>query len=119
MKAVKRAVAMVLCAVLALSVLGCSLKDDPNQAVATVNGAKITKGEFDSMVDQFTSFYSQFGMDPSTDPSLQADVMNSALDTLVQNLVLDQKAKELGFDKVTFEQAQADIPKFSPSSRIT
>lgn len=107
MKLTKRVVALLLCAALALTVLGCSLKDDPNQAVATVNGAKITKSDFDATVEQYSSFYAQFGMDPSTDPSVLNDVMHSALDTLIEEQVLSQKAKELGFDKVTLEEAKA------------
>lgn len=97
--------ALVLALLLALS--GCSLIEidkemDDAEAVATVNGETITKGEIKDTYDYYVDYYNYMGSyygityDTST---LKDDV----IEAFIENKIVSQKAKELGLDQLTDE----------------
>lgn len=91
---------------------GCSLvskneEKDMAQTVATVNGVPITKKAFKGAFEEIAYYYSMFGMQLSEDNI--EDVRGSTMDSIVMDEVLKQKARELGYDKLTDEEtAQID-----------
>lgn len=101
--------ALVLALLLVLS--GCSMievdeEKDNAQTAAVVGGEVITKGEaqslYDYYVDYYTYLYSYYGM--SADSLDLEELKQSALDALVQEKLVAQKAAELGLDQLTDEQ---------------
>ncbi|MBR3504867.1 MAG: peptidylprolyl isomerase [Clostridia bacterium] len=92
---------------LLLALTGCSLIEidqemDNAEAVATVNGVTITKGDVKNTYDYYVNYYnymsSYYGtaVDTST---LKDDVVN----LFIKNEVIKQKAAELGLDQLTDE----------------
>ncbi|MBR1896231.1 MAG: SurA N-terminal domain-containing protein, partial [Pyramidobacter sp.] len=97
--------ALVLAMLLALT--GCSLIEidqemDNAEAVATVNGVTITKGDVKNTYDSYVNYYnylsSYYGssMDTST---LKDDV----IEAFINRELVNQKAAELGLDTLTDE----------------
>ena len=101
----------LLAAALAVTALaGCSLVTVNTEkiVVATVGDQQITKAEFDQ---QFNSFLSQFGYTQESEEIAEQlkDLKQNYIDSMVENLVLENKIKELGFDTVTdAEKAEAE-----------
>lgn len=65
------------------------------EAVATVNGVKISRLDFDSTLRQLTANTTQRGMDV-TDPAIQSDLRDQAVESLVNTEVLRQSAVAAG-----------------------
>jgi hypothetical protein len=127
MKLFTKAAALVLCLALVAGAAGCSGAGNtgktagasPEQSgaksetgadqtiVATVNGENIYKSDYNDYYDQtLQSYYDYTGQAPfdESDAQATADFKNSLLDEMVMNKVIDQKVKELGFDKLTDAQ---------------
>lgn len=94
------------------NLIGTDLELDAQTPVAQVNDAVITKGEAQSTFDQTlyeTAYYYQmFGMSlDTTDESIVGPMREQALETMVNNEVLKQKAAELSLDTFTEEELAA------------
>ena len=78
---------------------------DPNKIVATVDGDSIL---YSSVTEYFQVFASQYSayLDVN-DAQIQALLMNQALDYAIQLKLMEHKATELGYDKMTDEEAAA------------
>lgn len=76
---------------------------DPNAMMATVNGVSVIRADVDTIAANLLNSYSQYGYD-TTDESFQAIVNQYALDYAVQLELMNQKAKEWGFDQFTDEE---------------
>lgn len=104
-----RAVALLLCAVLAAAFFaGCNLVEvddtpDLNQAVATVNGKDITLREYQNLHDYYTQLYMYYGYDITADEENYNEFKKNLLTSLVNEYVLRQKAEELGFTNLSAE----------------
>ena len=112
-----------LALLLAVSLLlsGCALVTVDEQAdnarvVLDVNGEKVTKGVLNNAVDyqlsqneQMNYYYQLFGLSGtySTD---RATVQSQVVDSYINTLVAQQKAKELGFDQLTAEDRRGKLP---------
>lgn len=96
----------VCLAVMALA--GCSLVTvNPEKiTVATVGGETITKAQFDEEFNAFLSLYG-YTQDSEEIADQLAELKESFIDQMVENLVIDQKVRELGFDQVTDEEKAA------------
>ena len=101
--------ARVLALMLVMS--GCSMievdkEKDNAQTAAVVGGEVITKGEaqslYDYYVDYYTYLYSMYGM--SSDSLDTEALKQNALDALVQQKLVAQKAAAMGLDQLTDEQ---------------
>lgn len=66
-----------------------------NQAVALVNGAKISRLDYDSTLKQLTTNVTEQGVDV-TDPTVLADLKDQAIESLVNTEILRQSAVEAG-----------------------
>lgn len=66
-----------------------------NQAVALVNGVKITRLDYDSTLRQLTTNVTQQGLDV-TDPAVQSDLKDQAIESLVNTEILRQSAVAAG-----------------------
>ena len=93
----------VCLAVMALA--GCSLVTvNPEKiTVATVGGETITKAQFD---EEFNAFLSMYGYTQDSEEIADqlAELKESFIDQMVEDLVVDQKVRELGFDQITDEE---------------
>ena len=100
----KKVLGVALAGVMCVSLASCSMvqinkERDAAQVVAEVNGAQVTKGQVDESTEAMLSMYGmttdtftqQYGADQLT------SMRTSALQTLVQNEMLYQKAIEDGF----------------------
>ena len=96
----------VCLAVMALA--GCSLVTvNPEKiTVATVGGETITKAQFD---EEFNAFLSMYGYTQDSEEIADqlAELKESFIDQMVEDLVVDQKVRELGFDQITDEEKAA------------
>ena len=101
--------ALVLALMLVMS--GCSMievdkEKDNAQTAAVVGGEVITKGEaqslYDYYVDYYTYLYSMYGM--SSDSLDTEALKQNALDALVEQKLVAQKAAAMGLDQLTDEQ---------------
>lgn len=93
----------VCLAVMALA--GCSLVTvNPEKiTVATVGGETITKAQFDEEFNAFLSLYG-YTQDSEEIADQLAELKESFIDQMVEDLVVDQKVRELGFDQITDEE---------------
>ena len=105
----KKWVAVLLMLVLALSLTGCQTDPAKEAAkvVAEVNGAKITKGEAESIYNQMMTeteyYYSMYGYSfDRADKTVIASIKSQTLTLMTENLALEQKAEALGrlFERV-------------------
>ena len=112
----KALLALLLALMMTLS--GCALiqKDlevDRATEIVRVGDTVFTKGEIQDEVDYqlayMSYYYSLFGLsfDPTSAQNI-ADMQDDVIDMLVENAVLNAKAKELGFDQLT-EEEQAEV----------
>ncbi len=108
---------VILAFVLVLALLatsGCSLivKDeevDRATPVIEVAGKVFTKGEVqaqtDYLLNYYESMYASYGMAfDRTDPQMVADARQSAIDSLINSAVINQKLAERGYDQLTPEE---------------
>ena len=105
--------------VVALLLSGCSLvkKDlevDAKTPILTVGEKVFTKAEVQSAVNsylaQMQSYYSQYyGQSIDiTNAEIIAEAQNTVLDSLTEQTVIENKAKELGLDTLS-EEAQKEV----------
>lgn len=112
----KMLLALLLAASLLLS--GCALitvdeEVDNARVVVEVNGDVVRKGTLNNAIDYqieqnqyMEQMYAMFGMNYSL-PTDRATVMEDVVDQLIESMVLDQKAKELGLTEMTEEENAA------------
>lgn len=93
------------------NLVGVDTELDAKQVVAKVGDTQITKGEWhdtrDSLVEYYEYVYSMYGMTFSTDASTLESLGEEALDSMIQDEVIMQKAAELGLDVFTDEEIAA------------
>ena len=111
----KKWVAVLLMLVLALSLTGCQTDPAKEAAkvVAEVNGAKITKGEAESIYNQMMTeteyYYSLYGYSfDRTDKTVIASIKSQTLTLMTENLALEQKAEALGLALKEEEEAAVE-----------
>ena len=111
----KKWVAVLLMLVLALSLTGCQTDPAKEAAkvVAEVNGAKITKGEAESIYNQMMTeteyYYSMYGYSfDRTDKTVIASIKSQTLTLMTENLALEQKAEALGLALTEEEEAAVE-----------
>jgi FKBP-type peptidyl-prolyl cis-trans isomerase (trigger factor) len=80
-----------------------SVAYDPEEVVASVNGAPILRGELESRVSQVETAYEAQGAPAGEQPGLRTQI----LDELVQTQLLKQKAEESGVS-VTDEEVETE-----------
>ena len=85
----RKLAAIVLGAFLMTGLAGCGNKV-PEGTVATVNGVAISQEELDTNLSQFMQMYEAYGIDTS-DESLQLNLRNSLLESLIMQEVLMQE----------------------------
>ena len=108
----KALLALLLALMMTLS--GCALiqKDlevDRATEIVRVGDTVLTKGEIQDEVDYqlayMAYYYSLFGLSyDTTNAQNIADMQDDVIDMLIENAVLNAKAKELGFDQLTEEE---------------
>jgi len=113
----RRILALALVLIMA-TLIGCSSKtgnDDfkDKTVVGTVNGEKITKGEFNVLYNQMKQNY-YITEEDEEDPEQQemiAQLKSELLDQLVLEKLIDQKAREAGFEvtEETIEEARLEF----------
>lgn len=89
----KKIAAIILGAFLVTGLTGCGEKA-PAGTVATVNDVAITQEELDVNFEQFLQMYESYGVDTS-DETLQINLRNSILESLIVQEVLVQEAEKL------------------------
>ena len=111
----KKWVAVLLMLVLALSLTGCQTDPAKEAAkvVAEVNGAKITKGEAESIYNQMMTeteyYYSMYGYSfDRADKTVIASIKSQTLTLMTENLALEQKAEALGLALTEEEEAAVE-----------
>ena len=115
-------VAVMLVALVTLS--GCNLigydeELDNAQVVAKVNDTEITKAEWKNYTEYLAYYYQQyyqqnFGISLSMTDEDVAAYGESALEQLIQSVVLQDKVKELGYDPLGEEDA-AEVKEYADS----
>ena len=115
-------IALMLVALLTLS--GCNLigydeELDNAQVVAKVNDTEITKAEWKNYTEYLAYYYQQyyqqnFGISLSMTDEDVAAYGESALEQLIQSVVLQDKVKELGYDPLGEEDA-AEVEEYADS----
>lgn len=112
-KAIAKWLALALSATLILS--GCGLitidkeKEQAQkdaQIVAEFNGGSVTYGEAMKEYENWASYYQMYGYN-LTDANEIKDLKQQVLDTLVQQKVVEAKAKEMGLTDLTEEEKAA------------
>lgn len=98
-----------LMAMAAALMLLCSLAvaQSPEDVMATVNGAAITRQAYENYLSNLSSYYAYYGYDVTT-PENAAALRYMSLSTLVQLALMDQKIAEMGVELTDEEQAAAE-----------
>ncbi len=106
---------LVMLLALLLLASGCNLVGydealDNAQVVATVNGTDVTKAEWlvyrDYMANYYQQYYQQtYGVNLPLDDETLANYGDSALEEMIESIVLEDKAEELGFLPLSDEEA--------------
>ena len=78
---------------------------NPEDVVATVNGADVHWSDASAIYANLLTTYSQYGYDVNN-AALQAQFQQLAVQYAVQLAVMDQKAAELGLDQLTDEEKE-------------
>ena len=92
----KKLAAILLCTFLVTGLTGCGSKV-PAGTVATVNDVAISQEELDMNLEQFLLMYEAYGIDTS-DETLQINLRNSLLESLVMQELLVQEAANRGIE---------------------
>ena len=92
----KKLAAILLCTFLVAGLTGCGSKV-PAGTVATVNDVAISQEELDMNLEQFLLMYEAYGIDTS-DETLQINLRNSLLESLVMQELLVQEAANRGIE---------------------
>ena len=104
----KKFIKLLAVALAAAALAGCSLVSINTEKinVATVGDEVITKAQFD---EEFNAFLASYGytQDSAEIADQLQDLKEQYIDMMVQNLVLEQKAREYGFDVVSDEEKAA------------
>ena len=105
MKMMKRLLALAM----ALMLLCCcaAAETSGEDVLATVNGAPVTRAEFDAYYENVSSYYAYYGYDVTTAENA-AYLKYMSLSTLIQLALMDQKLVELGITLTEAEQSAAE-----------
>lgn len=107
----KKLIAAILAVMMIAVFAGCNMvihndELDSTTVIAEVNGEKVLKGDLMADYESYKSFYG-LSDENENDPD-KADSKNSLIDTLidkrVSNIIISQKAKEMGVDTLSEEQ---------------
>jgi len=121
----KHALAVLLAAVLMLSVMGCSLKDDTSETTTTSDTSAdtedrdqiavkvgddytITKGEIEDQYDYMVEMYSYYGMGTPSDDDEIESLQDSIISSLVSDKIQLYEADLLGIVLTDAEVAEAE-----------
>lgn len=102
----KKLTAVLLCVFLVTALTGCGNKV-PAGTVATVNDVPISQAELDANFNQFLQMYESYGID-TTDETLQLNLRNSILESIVIQELLVQEAGNRGIE-VTDEEIDTQV----------
>ncbi|KKM09549.1 hypothetical protein SY88_18285 [Clostridiales bacterium PH28_bin88] len=120
MKRAKRLIGFLLVLLFPLSAFGCAGSQE-RQVVAVVNGEEILRSQLDHRLEQFKSFLKGQGMDVQGKEDSQAwkEVADQSLESLIQDVLLRQAAKEQGIDisREGVEQKIAQVKKMAGSDK--
>lgn len=109
----KKLAAILLGAFLITGLTGCGNKV-PDGTVATVNDVAILQDELDANFDQFLLMYEAYGVDTS-DQTLQINLRNSILESLIIQELLVQEATNRGIE-VTDEEVTNQVQAIKDST---
>lgn len=120
MKRAKRLIGFLLVFLFPLSILGCAGSQE-RQVVAVVNGEEIPRSQLDHRLEQFKSFLEGQGMDIRGKEGSQGwkQVEEQSLESLIQDVLLRQAAKEQGIDisREEVEKQMAQVKKMAGSDK--
>jgi foldase protein PrsA len=121
MKNVAKVVALLLIFVLAVSLAGCSMVQDGT--VATINGEEVSLAEYQYVLNSIGAQMLQNATDKTNFWETEIDGVNAlekakqdALDTIANNMLIRQKAKELG---LTLTQEETDAITQNKNQMLT
>lgn len=125
----KKTIAITLAAVMALGMMlmaGCQVTTAPSaqepaasaapdasgqqaaagddEIVAKVGDTEITLGQYRQLFDQYSYYYSMFGMDVSQDPETLAQMQDMVRDALLEKEIVKYQAKKNQLDTLSEEQ---------------
>ncbi|HWQ58467.1 MAG TPA: SurA N-terminal domain-containing protein [Clostridia bacterium] len=83
---------------------------DLTAVVATVGDETITLGDVKTLFDSYVTYFSYYGYDVTSDAETLKQFQDDIVNKLVEDKLIEVKAKELGYDKLTEEQ-QAELDK--------
>jgi len=129
MKKRTKLTALLLALIFVLSLTSCGLvtvdeDKDSAKVVATVNGTDITKGEVMDLLQQYltSSGYPEDYYDNDENAEEYATLKSDALDSLILQLLMDEKAAELGLDEFTDEETaniETEVNSFIDSTKLS
>lgn len=105
-------VILALAAIMLMVLLASGCGKDSN-AVATVNGEKITQKQLDQMVSEMKKYYAAQGLtfDEKKDPEMLKTLNAMTLEQLITQTILIQEAKKLGV-QVTSDDVNKEMKKY-------
>lgn len=77
---------------------------DLTAIVATVGDENLTLGEVKDLFDAYIDYFTYYGYDVTSDQATLESFQDDLVNTLVQEIVINQKAVELGYTELTDEQ---------------
>lgn len=112
MKNFKKVISIMLAIIMILAITGCKSKTAETDAskivIAKIGDDKyIYRSDVDKRVDYILMTYSSYGYDPDTimaDEETETTIKNMALDQLVEEEIISEKAKELGLDQLSDDE---------------
>ena len=104
MNMIKRLMALLLAVLMCGAVAFAEPAAD--DVMMTVNGAPVTRAQYEGYLNTMISYYTNYGYDTS-DASMLAVMQQFALQTGVEYAVMDQKLVELGLSLTETERAAA------------
>ena len=118
MHVLKKMTALLVCALMLVSVCACSSKDpadkmetvqvnseiDRDATAATVGDEVITVGDVEDAYNEYIQMFSYYGQPAPTEDADIETVQDTVMEMLVKTQILTVKAKENGCDKLTEEQ---------------
>jgi peptidyl-prolyl cis-trans isomerase C/foldase protein PrsA len=107
----KRLTVAVVLLLIGTMVIGCGAK-----TVATVNGEKVTQPQLDKIINLYVAQAKQvYGTDPKQDQEMMKEIKKAALNDLIDQTLLIQKATSQGL-KATDKEVSDAIKNFKESS---
>lgn len=83
---------------------------DLTAVVAQIGDETITLGDVKTLFDSYVSYFSYYGYDVTSDEATLQQFQDDIVNKMVEDKLIEVKAKELGYDQLTEEQ-QAELDK--------